>query len=138
MRIVLDTNVVVSGLLSPGGPPGRIVDMVTSRALSVVYDDRILAEYRNGLARPRLRIEPVEAAAVLDVIEREGVLVPAPPLAVILPDPTDLPFLEVAAAGMADALVTGNERHFVPLEGECAVHVVSPAVFLSEWRTEAL
>lgn len=133
MRIVLDTNVLVSGLLSPFGPPGRIVDLVTSRSVVVLYDDRIISEYRDVLARPRLRIGAAEAAAVVDLIERDGILVAAPPVAVVLPDADDVPFVEVAEAGSADALVTGNTRHFAPTQGMIGVPVMAPAEFLEFW-----
>jgi uncharacterized protein len=133
VRVVLDTNVLVSGLLSPAGPPGRIVDLATSLRITVLHDDRIVAEYREVLARPRLGIRLAEAAAVLELIEREGIRVVAPPLAIVLPDPDDVPFLEVAVEGGADALVTGNERHLVAMEGDPGVRVVKPAGFLAQW-----
>ncbi len=56
MRIVVDTNVLVSGLLNADGPPGMVVNRVLSRAVIALYDSRMLAEYREVLARPRLRI----------------------------------------------------------------------------------
>jgi uncharacterized protein len=136
VKVVLDTNVLVSGLLSPTGPPGRIVDLATSLRVTLVFDDRVLAEYHEVLARPRLRIAPAEAAAVLDLIEKEGLLVSAPPLGVELPDPDDLPFVEVAEAGGAAALITGNARHFTPLHGTFSVPVLAPAAFLERWRAE--
>ncbi|HEX5726335.1 MAG TPA: putative toxin-antitoxin system toxin component, PIN family [Longimicrobiaceae bacterium] len=132
---MLDTNVLVSGLLSPFGPPGRILDLVTSLHLTVLHDDRILIEYRDVLSRPKLKIGSGEATAVIDLIERGGGLVVAPPLAIVLPDPDDLSFLEVADAGGADALVTGNERHFAPLHGKHRVPVLAPAAFLSLWKS---
>ena len=42
MRVVIDTNVLVSGVISPHGPPGRIVNAVMSEMIIVLYDDRIL------------------------------------------------------------------------------------------------
>ena len=53
MRIVLDTNVLVSGLLSPHRPPGEIVRLVSGGLVSLCLDARIVAEYRDVLARPR-------------------------------------------------------------------------------------
>lgn len=135
MNLVLDTNVLVSGLLSPNGPPGRIVDLVTGRHVTLLVDDRILAEYREVLARPKLKINPVFAEAVLDVIAREAILISAPPMPLQLPDPDDLAFLEVAHAAGAAFLVTGNERHYHPVWGTHAIQVVSPAAFLSFWRS---
>jgi uncharacterized protein len=115
------------------GPPGRIVDLIAAERLTVLFDDRVMAEYRDVLARPRLRIEPAEAAAVLDLIVHTGHYVPAAPLDVELLDPDDVPFLEVAVAGVADALVTGNERHFRPVRGEHGATIRSPAAFLAEY-----
>ena len=61
---VLDTNVLVSGLLSPFGPPGRLVDALLARHLRIASDDRIEAEYREVLARPKLGIPAVRRTAV--------------------------------------------------------------------------
>lgn len=134
MRIVLDTNVLVSGLLSPGGFPGRILDLVSTAHITVLFDDRILVEYRDVVARPKLTIKGPLASMILEGIENGGGLIPAPPLEVELPDPDDLPFVEVAVAGSADALVTGNGRHFVPLRGKIPVPVLTPAEFYERWR----
>jgi len=137
VRIVLDTNVLVSALLNPHGTPARIVDLVLSGAVIVLYDDRILAEYRDVLARPKLRINLLEAAFLLDFIETEGILLSAPPLSIDLPDPDDLPFIEVAAIASADALVTGNARHFSAASGTLEVPILSPAEFMDLWRTRS-
>ena len=128
MRVVLDTNVVVSGLLRPDGVPGLVVDYLFSGAFRALYDDRILGEYREVLARPRLDIAREDAAEVLAYLEANGVAVRARPLSLALPDPDDLPFIEVAVAGNAAAVVTGNLAHF-PAE-VLPVPVWSPRVFL--------
>ena len=54
MIIVLDTNVLVSGIINPHGPPGRIVDLLRAGELRLAVDDRILSEYTDVLRRPRL------------------------------------------------------------------------------------
>jgi putative PIN family toxin of toxin-antitoxin system len=58
MLVVLDTNVVVSELMSETGKPGRIIDLALENRFQVAYDDRILYEYEDVLARPELRIRP--------------------------------------------------------------------------------
>jgi putative PIN family toxin of toxin-antitoxin system len=136
VRAVLDTNVVVSALLSPFGPPGRVVDLVFARKIDVLYDDRIIAEYEEVLSRPRLRIGAGDAAALVLFVIRYGVLVPASPLGIVLPDPDDLPFVEVASAGLANALVTGNTRHYVPSTGTLPVTVLNPAEFMERWLSD--
>lgn len=130
-RVVLDTNVLVSGLLSPLGPPGQLVDRVVAGEVVLLVDARIIAEYENVLRRPRLALPVAAVALVLRAVERFGEVVAARPVpGLVLPDASDLPFVEAAAAGAADALVTGNARHFVPVRGSHAVPVLSPRTFL--------
>ncbi|HEX2080982.1 MAG TPA: putative toxin-antitoxin system toxin component, PIN family [Longimicrobium sp.] len=137
MKIVIDTNVLVSGLLSPAGPPGRIVDLIATETVCVLYDDRILAEYREVLARPKLGINPREVAILMEEIELRGLLVFSPPLPIELPDADDLPFVEVAHAGAAAFLITGNVRHFLPAQDQFLVPVVTPATFLTLWLSDS-
>ena len=116
MRIVLDTNVLVSGLLNPVGSPGRILDLVLDGKITVLYDDRILGEYQEVLARPELPISPDQVQPVLNYLRLAGERVNALPLPQeALPDPDDFPFAEAALTGKAEALVTGNRKHFMNL-----------------------
>ena len=133
MRIVLDTNVVVSGLLSAVSPPGRVVESVFAGELVLLYDERILDEYADVLARPQFRFDPGNIGWFLTVV-RLGEPVVAPPLPLTVPDPDDLKFVEVAVAAGADAIVTGNARHFKLVEGKLAVPVVSPRRFIEMLR----
>jgi uncharacterized protein len=133
MRIVLDTNVLVSGLLNPYGAPGQIVGLVAAGELSLYFDARIFSEYRNVLLRPAFdfRIEHVEA--LLEQIRSGGTSVAACPLSHRLPDHDDEPFLEVAISAAAEYLVTGNPRHY-PVRSRGPIAVVSPAEFLEIYR----
>lgn len=134
MRIVLDTNVLVSGLLSPFGPPGEIVRMVSSGAVTLCLDARIFAEYDEVLGRPRFGFDPDSIAALLDYVDFTSEVVAAQPLEARLPDPDDEPFLEVAMACDVACLVTGNLAHF-PLESRLGVTVISPAEFVEGIRS---
>ncbi len=134
MRIVLDTNVLVSGLLSPFGPPGEIVRMVTAGALRLCVDARLLAEFEAVLLRPRFGFDPGAVAALIDYIDATGDKVASVPLQVRLPDPDDEAFLEVAVASGSDYLVTGNLVHF-PAEASAGMPVVSPAAFVEAYRS---
>jgi putative PIN family toxin of toxin-antitoxin system len=133
LRIVLDTNVLVSGLLNPDGNPGRIVDLLLAGEITLILDDRILAEYREVLRRPKFGFEAEDVSELLDLIDAESVRVAAPPLGIALTDPRDLPFLEVAVAGEAVSLVTGNARHF-KLPARAQVTVESPVEFIGRWK----
>ena len=130
MRVVIDTNVLVSGVINPHGAPGRLVEAVLAEALTVLYDDRIMSEYRAVLRRPAFGFHRADVDALLGFIDMTGELAPAPHLAVVLPDPTDLPFLEVAAAGHADALITRNGKHFKPRRGRHDVDICTPGAFV--------
>lgn len=134
MRAVVDTNVLVSGLLSRQGAPAQVVRMVIAGAVVVCYDGRILAEYDEVLHRPEFpSLEPEEVAALLVQIEDRGELVAAQPVSPHLPDPTDEPFLEVAVAARAEYLVTGNLKHYPQRRIGC-LRIVSPAEFVEICR----
>jgi len=130
MRVVIDTNVMVSGVLNPYGPPGRIVNALLSEAITALHDDRILSEYREVLLRPMFSFRRTDVEVLLDFVESAGEHVSARPLSLVLPDPSDLPFLEVAASGHADGLITGNIKHFKPRRGQHSVLLSTPADFL--------
>lgn len=116
MRVVIDTNVLVSAILSRHSPPAEVLRLALQGELMALYDHRILAEYREVLARPVFDFDQADIAGLVGGLERSGELVFALPLKLALPDPDDLPFAEVAIGGDADALVTGNARHFTPAE----------------------
>lgn len=136
MRITVDTNVLVSGLLSPFRPPAEIVRLVAAGRLALCLDARILAEYAEVLHRPRFDFEPSRVQALLDQIRGGGILVAAEPLPSHLPDRDDEPFLETALAGRAEYLVTGNLRHYPPSRRQ-GVRVVTPAAFMERYRQRA-
>ena len=111
---VLDTNVLVSGLLSPTGPPGRLLDVLLARRLRLAVDDRVELEYREVLARPRLGIEPVRRDAFLAILQFQNHVTALPWPHRASPDEDDAIYLEVALQTHARTVVTGNLRHFPP------------------------
>jgi putative PIN family toxin of toxin-antitoxin system len=133
MNVVLDTNILVSGLLKAHSNAGSIVKLVMSGSLKVVYDSRILSEYRDVLYRPKFSFEKSEIEVILAQIEAEGILAATKPLQAELPDRDDEPFLEAALAANDSVLVTGNNKDF-PLPSGSRIPIVSPGEFISEWR----
>ena len=109
MRLVLDTNVLVSGLIGAGGPPGRIVDLLRSGDVTLCVDDRVLDEYGDVLRRRELArfLDPSDVEHISDFIRTSGDGVLATHTVLGLPDPHDAPFLEVAMAASV-LLVTGT------------------------------
>ena len=133
MKIVLDTNVLVSGLLCPFGGPGEIVRMAASGTLELCYDARILSEYRKVLLRSKFSFDQVHVEYLLEQIKGGGELAATEPLAKRLPDPDDEPFLEATLAGKVQCLVTGNLKHY-PVNRRQGMLVTSPAQFLEIYR----
>lgn len=133
MRIVLDTNVLVAGLLAPFGTCGEIARLMTSGAIVLCVDARILLEYDSVLRRPKFEIAPALADVVTDFIRHSSEVHASVPLDLPLPDAGDNPFLEVALSSGAECLVTGNLKHF-PGRCRAGVRVLSPRQFLDFFR----
>ncbi|MBL7210987.1 MAG: putative toxin-antitoxin system toxin component, PIN family [Desulfobacteraceae bacterium] len=133
MKIVLDTNVLVSGLLTPFGPGGEIVRIVSAGDLIIQYDSRILLEYQEVLYRPKFKFNREHIDTLLDFLKKNGQLVSTSPLKHPLPDPDDEPFLEAAIAGRVECLITGNKSHY-PRSSREGIKILSPSEFLEFYR----
>ena len=132
MSIALDTNVLVSALLRPVSPPGRVLDLVTTRMVDIALDERVLSEYRDVLLRSEFGFPPLFVHELLDFVWRYGCRTHAAPLTMMLPDADAAKFIEVAVGAGASALVTGNLRHY-PADQRHGVRVMTPREFLGAW-----
>jgi putative PIN family toxin of toxin-antitoxin system len=132
LKIVLDTNVLVSALLRPDSIPARVLDLILSRHIALTLDHRIFNEYQEVLLRPEFMLPRNYVDDLLEFVWRSGEKVQATTLPIRLPDPNDVMFIEVAVSALADALVTGNLRHF-PSSQRHGVHMLSPRQFLEVW-----
>ena len=118
MRVVLDTNVLVSGLLYPGGPPSRLVAAWRAGAFEMLLSEFLIEELSRTLAHlaPRLKLPPPDLADFLDTLRLrceivtvdDGMLERA--AAAGLRDPDDVPILALLiGVGAADFIVTGDK-----------------------------
>jgi predicted nucleic acid-binding protein len=107
--------------------------MIAAGSLSLRYDARIMAEYIQVLKRPKFSFNPEHVEALLDQVKAGGVIVASDPLSVRLPDEEDETFLEVALAGRAECLITGNLKHF-PSAARQGMRVLTPTEFLDFYR----
>ena len=110
-RVVLDTNVLVSALMSPLGNPASIHRMFLNGEIVLVYSAEIILEYEDVLYRPRLRIDTEDADMVLEAIRLCGELVTPQPSSEPMTDEDDRPFYDTAKSASA-FLVTCNIRHY--------------------------
>jgi uncharacterized protein len=112
IRVVLDTNIIVSALLQPLGPSAQLFMLALGGAVQLCVSGRVYAEYEEVISRPRFqRSEDVISSALLAIREQAFWVRPTEQVKVC-PDPDDDIFLECAQAAEADYLVTGNLKHF--------------------------
>ena len=117
MRIVLDTNVLVSALISRDGPPGRVLAAIRNQRLTLVTSEAQLVELRAVLGRERLRryIRSEEGQDLIRNLEAIGEVVADLPNISASPDPDDNVILATAVAGQADVVVSGDKKHMLVL-----------------------
>lgn len=132
MDIVIDTNVLISGLLSPHSNTGEIVDMILSGQITPIFDDRILNEYEIVLKRDRFSFSQQVIETLLLSIKNLGKLIIPIHTAVKLIDEKDRCFYECALATESKILITGNKKHF-PKNICSDINVLSPKEFLNKY-----
>jgi len=112
LRLVVDTNVVISAALKPEGLQRTVFLLAIIKPARLYVSEAVLVEYRMVLARPELRIRRGLQMQFLDLLENRARLVSPTRLVRASSDPDDDKFLECADEARADYLVTGNLRHF--------------------------
>ena len=130
---VIDTNVLVSALLSrhPDAATVQVVAAISKSGFRPLYNQEILAEYRDVLSRSKFSFPTQAIASIIDAIQEMGVLSNRVESKEYFPDPKDIVFYEVAMSKNDAYLVTGNTKHFPkkPI-------VVTPAEMLEILRAE--
>ena len=111
IRVVIDTNVLVSALLSPSGNPAKIYKMFLTGMLSLIFSTDIFEEYQDVLRRPSLKISPIDSDIIFSSILQYGEKVEPVPSIIVLPDEDDRVFYDTAKTAGA-YLVTGNKKHY--------------------------
>lgn len=134
MKIVLDTNVLISGMLNPSSPPGQILNLIISGKVQLAVDDRILMEYSDVLYRNKFDTYFTRQ-------DRENIIVylyqysyHINPVEIVnnLDDPGDICFLEVALTSNIP-IVTGNVKHFPKAKiGNCLI--LTPRQFIDRYQ----
>jgi putative PIN family toxin of toxin-antitoxin system len=133
LRVVLDTNIIVSALMQPLGPSGQIFVMVCGGTLQLCTTGSIYSEYEEVIRRPRFRRSEETIQSALVAIRTASLWVRPTVSIRACSDPDDEIFLECAVAARAHYLVTGNARHFPDTwEG---IEIVSPRRFLDSWQS---
>ena len=137
-RIVLDTNVWVSGLLSPRGAPADLLRAFQQKRIQFVVSDLTVDEIIRVLNYPKIRKYPhmtddlLRSVAALLLHEAERI---EPSVTLSLsPDPDDNMFLEVAVAASADALVTGDKSDLLSLHEVHGIPILTARACVHRWN----
>jgi uncharacterized protein len=112
LRLVIDTNVLVSAVLKPDGLQRTVFLLATTKPARWYVSGPIMEEYAAVLARPELKIRKSLRLQFIQLIKNHSYSVTPSRLPQLTTDPDDNIFLECADAARADYLVTGNQRHF--------------------------
>ena len=126
MRLVLDTNVIISAFINPGGKPSQILKMVLGREAELCYNTTILTEYESVMFRPKFsgKIETGIIRHFINIIRNIGFSYDPAHSVIKLTDESDRIFYDTAK-GSGSLLISGNIKHF-PKEP----FIIPPADFL--------
>ena len=127
---VLDTNILVSGLLSAQGNAAKIVNAVRDRQINLFYNDIIMTEYNDVLFKAKLGLNPEDIDNLLTSITSLGFLLIPKTSKFPMTDEDDRIFYDTAKTAKA-YLVTGNTKHY-PTEP----FIITPAQFVTENKYE--
>lgn len=127
-KVVLDTNVVVSAVLSDAGIPAKLLRMALKRIIQLHYSAEILAEYAEVLSRPKLNIPAEKQSHILSAVQEAGVSVLPIVSDIQMTDESDRIFYDVAIAS-ASNLITGNMKHY-PKED----FITTPTKFMAQYN----
>jgi uncharacterized protein len=132
VRIVADTNVLVSALIFPGGPPEAVFRLVLESRVELVTSRPLLAELGRVLTQ-KFGWQPSRAEeAVAQLVRVARIVEPRHRLTVVVPDPHDDRVLEAAIEGEVDVVVSGDS-HLLDLETWRGIATQSPSTFLAKW-----
>ena len=133
-KIVIDTNVFISAILFRG-PTSRFVSLWQKDAVSVLMSSAVLKEYARALAYPKFKLAKTE---IRGIIEQELLPYVYPAkvkrsLHIITEDPSENKFLELAVAGKADFILSGD-KHLLDLKNFRGIKIITPAEFFTFFK----
>jgi putative PIN family toxin of toxin-antitoxin system len=134
LRVVLDTNILISACLKPDGLEARVAAMAAAGELDACVTDEVLTEYKEVLGREKFRAWRGASEALLRALAQNTLYVMGGPTIQASNDEDDNRFLECAAASGAAFLITGNLRHYPPTWG--CTQIVNARGFLDLYRDD--
>lgn len=117
MRVVLDTNILISALITKDTPPDMLYQTWLRGEIELVTSTVQIAEVATVLVRPRLQryLDADEVAAIVENIDTRAIVLDDPPDVDLSLDPKDNPILAAAIAGKAELIISGDKKHMLVL-----------------------
>ena len=139
MRAILDTNILCSALITPGGPTDRLYRAWREGRFQLLTSEEQLEEFRRVTRYPHLRpfIEPAAAGAMYNELRRLAILLETLPVIDASKDPGDNFLLAMAQAGEADVLVTGDKQDLLSLKIFQRTRIITARQFLTQLSDKA-
>lgn len=132
MRIVMDTNVFISGIFF-SGPPARILRAWQNQDLQIVISQEIIFEYQRVAKELSSQYPTVDILPIIEMVTIHGEFVDTKGIHItICEDPDDNKFIECAIAGYCTEIVTGD-KHLLKLKSFKGVNVLSPRSFVDRF-----
>jgi putative PIN family toxin of toxin-antitoxin system len=126
---VIDTNVVLSGIIKPDSHCGKILDLISKNKISIIYTQSILYEINQVLRRPKFEV--VDPEKIVGLIIKAGKSIETVEIINDCRDPDDNKFLECALAGNASHIITGD-KDLLTLNPWKGINILSPREFLEQ------
>ena len=131
LKVVFDTNVIVSALLTEEGLPALLLDLATDKKIQLFYSPDLMTEYEEVLRRDKFGLPEEKIRKALDEIKQTSIeVIPTQILTILTRDPKDNRILEASQEAKADYLITGNKRHF-PFTKFQKTWIVTPREFIA-------
>lgn len=125
MRVILDTNVFISGIFF-SGPPSQILKAWSNQSLQIVLSQQILDEYQDVSEELSSKFQEIDIVPIIELVKIHGQFIDTQGLYLsVCEDPDDDTFLECAVAGKCKIIISGD-KHLLKLSGYEGITVVSP------------
>ena len=132
MRVILDTNVFISGIFF-SGPPSQILEAWRNQSIQILFSQKILDEYQKVAEALAVKFPTVDILPILELVTIHGQLVDAQGLEIsVCEDPADDKFFECAVAGKCKTIVSGD-KHLLKLSGYQEIMVLKPRDFMEKY-----
>ena len=134
IRVVIDTNVVISALLF-GGIPGKLIALWKKVGIKPLVSKKIIDEYLKVLAYPKFNLSGEEINYLLyqEILPFFEVISVQQRPVIVKKDPSDDKFISCAQAGKADIIISGD-KHLLALKSYRKIKILSPSEFLEEYN----